>query len=255
MTGTSDAQALHRNHQAFWRHMARATDGSVTEIPGGLLVATGIPAAPFNQLHCGPGEHDVAVLVRAAAHFESRGLPWRICAGGPSAGVEAFTVARRSEPEPPHPIFTRALGRPEQPSVDGLTVSTARSARDMRAFIDCAAQAHGYEPSLIDSLLNPEAVAHDDFRFYLGRVDGECVAVSVGVREGDTVGVYFVGVRPGFQGRGYGRALTEQALFDGAESGATTAVVQATPAGYPVCTEMGFEHVGDYHTWNLRLCV
>ncbi|KUO09533.1 hypothetical protein AQJ58_24575 [Streptomyces sp. DSM 15324] len=89
------------------------------------------------------------------------------------------------------------------------------------------------------------------FRCYLGLHGDRCVAISVGVRESDTVGVYFVGVRPEFRSRGHGATLTEKALSGGYLAGATTAVLQATPAGYALYRRMGFEHIGDYHIWDL----
>lgn len=251
MTGPA---GLHRNHQAFWRHMARAAGGSVEECSGGLLIATGIPAAPFNQLHCGPQGPDGGLLEAAEKHFAARGLPWRIVCEGPSPEAEAFGRARGRSREPLYPILSRPLGADTTSGrAGGLEVTAARGSADLRAFVECAGASYGHDPELIEALVGPAAVADDGFRLYLGRADGRCVAISVGVRDGGTVGVYFVGVRPEFRGRGFGRALTERVLTEGAASGAETAVLQATPAGLPVYTRMGFRQVADYHLLDLPL--
>lgn len=161
--------ALHRNHRAFWRHWARACGGEVEETPHGLLVATGVEAAPFNQFHARPGGDERAGAQRARAYFGARGLPL------------------------------------DQP----------------------------------------------DFRAYLGRIDGRCVAISVGVHDDDTVGVYVVGVTGRCRSRGFGRALTARAIDDGMARGARYAVLQATAAGYRMYAGMGFREVGAYHMWDM----
>lgn len=95
------------------------------------------------------------------------------------------------------------------------------------------------------------ALAQDSPRFHLGLLDGRCVAVSVGVRWADTAGVYFVAVRSGFRRRGFGAAITGQAIQDGAADGAGLAVLQATTSGYPLYVGMGFGKVAEYHMWDL----
>ncbi|MFI1711343.1 hypothetical protein [Streptomyces griseoruber] len=62
------AQALHRNHEAFWRHKARVSDGTAEEIPGGLLVTTGITMTPYNQIHWRTGA-TTAVLQATPAGY------------------------------------------------------------------------------------------------------------------------------------------------------------------------------------------
>ncbi|MFD1374307.1 GNAT family N-acetyltransferase [Actinoplanes sichuanensis] len=245
--------SLHVNHQTFWRHMARGTGGSVHETVDGLRIFTGVVAAPFNQIHC-HGTDDAAAIDQAASYFGDRRMPWRIVCAAPSPSAHRYAEQHGVSQEPLYPIMALDLttAAPTLPCPAELTVTAAVSIEDVREFIDCAGAAFGHDPELIEAMCRPQTLADDDFRLYLGRVDGRCVAISVGVgvREHGTIGAYFVGVRPEARGRGYGRAVTERALADGATWGARTAVLQATPAGYPVYLKMGFAQVGDYHLWD-----
>jgi len=247
----TDMRPLHTNHQAFWRHMARSTGGTHRELPGGaLIVATGIAATAYNQLHCDGA--DSAAIAEAAAFFDDRGLPWRISGIEPGAAADSFAAARGVALEPLYPIMSRAAVGVDPAPAGDFTVDVARTVDDVREFIDCAAASFGHAPELIEALAGPETVADPRFRLYLGRSGGRCVAVSVGVLvpQDGTVGVYFVGVRAESRRRGFAREVTARAIADGAGQGAATAVLQATPAGYPVYTRMGFTHAGDYLLWD-----
>lgn len=234
---------VHANHRAFWRHLARICDGEVEEVPGGLLVATGIPAAGFNQLH---GD----AVEAAAGFFDARGLPWRIIAEQPSPVIDAFAAGRGVAREPRYPILTLPAADSVAPPETPLMVARARDVAQLRAFVDCAAAGYRTDPALLRPLAHKRALADDDLRVYLGRLDGRCVAVSIGVRHGETIGVYFVAVRRENRRQGFGAAVTWRAAYDGFADGASTAVLQATNAGYPLYTGMGFGHIGDYHLWD-----
>ena len=58
-------RASHANHRAFWRHLARACHGESVDVPGGLLVRTGIPESAYNQVHLDAGADHEPVLEQA----------------------------------------------------------------------------------------------------------------------------------------------------------------------------------------------
>lgn len=249
-----DLQAAHRNHREFWCHLARVTDGAVVEVPGGLIVDTGIRAAGFNQLQCGAGgTQDTAAVAAVAAHFQERDLMWRVVSERPSAAVQELATLRGIEREPLYPIMTMAVGNAAQPRETPLEQSTAADLADLRAFVDCAAAGYRMDSALLKPIVHKRALSDDDFWFCLGRLDGRCVAVSIGVRSGDTVGVYFVAVRRGFRHRGFGAAIAQQAIQAGFAAGARLAVLQATSSGYPLYVDMGFTHVADYYMWDFPI--
>jgi GNAT superfamily N-acetyltransferase len=200
--GSIDVRSAHRNHQAFWRQLARVCDGAALEVPGGLLVATG-------------------GRVRAG--------PWRRTA---TAG----------------PMLTMPVDGAVPPPETPLIMTTAGDVADLRAFVDCAAAGYRMDPALLKPVAHRRALADDSLRFHLGRIDGRCVAVSVGLRCAETIGGYFVAVRRGYRRRGFGAAITSHAIQDG---GVGTAVLQVTSPAYPLYVGMGFTKVADHHLCDL----
>ncbi|MGV9711927.1 GNAT family N-acetyltransferase [Gordonia sp. NPDC003424] len=224
----------------------------MNEVPGGLIVETGIQATGFNQLHCdgvSPGS-DEAAIAAADKHFGSSGS-WRIVSEGPSVAAELFAARYGVEREPLYPVMAMPLAGSVPPPETPLVLSTAEDVAGLRSFVDCAGAGYRMDPALLKPLATKAALAEGDLRFHLGRLDGRCVAVSVSVRSGDTVGVYFVAVRRGLRRRGFAAAVTWHAIHDGANPAASTAVLQATTAGYPVYTRMGFTQITDYWLWDL----
>jgi len=132
--------SLHRNHQAFWRHMARVCGGTVQEIPGGLIVSTGIRAAPYNQVHCRADANDAEVIDQASAYFAERALSWRIVCERPSPDAELFGKRHGRGREPLYPILRVATEQSRPPARGpALAVTAAGDVADLRAFVDCAA--------------------------------------------------------------------------------------------------------------------
>ncbi|GGN85716.1 hypothetical protein GCM10010112_66440 [Actinoplanes lobatus] len=239
--------ASHVNHRSFWRHLARVCGGESLEIPGGLLVRAGLPGGSWNQLHLDPGDGQEAALDRAGKYFAGHGLPWRLYAERESPAADAFAARHGVPMQPRYPVLNRPAGPLDDP-VDGLETSDAAGLDDLREFIDCAGASYGLDPAVLGPLVSPRAFDDPAFRFHLGRHAGRVVAVSVSVQHADTVGVYFVGVRPEQRRHGFGRAVTAHAVR--AVPGAGTAVLQATPAGLSIYQDMGFHIVTEYRYWN-----
>ncbi|MBO3742999.1 GNAT family N-acetyltransferase [Actinoplanes flavus] len=235
--------ASHANHRWFWRHLARVRGAECLEIPGGLLLCVDLPGTSWNNLHLDPGADHEPALERAREYFGARKLPWRLYAEQESPAAEAFAARHGVPAQPLYPV----LHRPAGPLDDGdgeLATSTATSLDDLRDFMDCAGAAYRIDPATLGPLVSPRAFDDPAFRFHLGRQDGRVVAVSVSVAHADTVGVYFVGVRPEHRRRGHGRTITAVAVR--AVPDAATAVLQATPAGLSVYQDMGFRVVTEY---------
>lgn len=78
---------------------------------------------------------------------------------------------------------------------------------------------------------------------YVGRADGEAVAALELYFAPSSVGVYMVGTRPAWRGRGYASALLMQVLRDVDSGQHPVAALQATPAGRGVYARLGFQEI------------
>ncbi|OIB58737.1 GNAT family N-acetyltransferase [Natrialba sp. SSL1] len=95
------------------------------------------------------------------------------------------------------------------------------------------------------------ALAADDMRLFLGRVDGHPAASGLLIRSGDVAGVYSISVVEEFRRRGIGEAMTRKVLRAGREAGCQVGVLQSSEMGYPIYKRMGFETVVTYHQFEL----
>lgn len=242
-------RASHGSHRAFWRHLARVCAGESLDLAGGLLVRTGIPGSPYNQLHLDPGADQEPALEQAHGYFAEHGLPWRIYAEEDSAAADTFAARFGVHAQPLYPVLNRPVDQAEGPVTGELELSVASDLAELRAFIDCAAAAYRHSSALLKPLVHRRALTDPALRFHLGRLDKRVVAVSVSLHEQDTVGIYMVGVRRQHRGRGFGRLITGQALH--AVPQAKTAALQATSAGLSLYRSMGFTVVAGYRLWDL----
>ena len=90
----------------------------------------------------------------------------------------------------------------------------------------------------------------DDMAQHFVARDGGALAGHVVLHlEGDTGGVYDMGVAPRLRRRGHGTALTLAALAAADELGCTSVTLNATPEGEPLYRSVGFASLGHGMTW------
>lgn len=98
--------------------------------------------------------------------------------------------------------------------------------------------------------LAPESLADDPaWLVWIAEVGSEIVGTALGIRTGDTVGVFNVTVRPEHRGAGIGAALTAAVVADGARCGATWAYLQSSDEGLRVYEGLGFRTVDTWSTY------
>jgi hypothetical protein len=86
----------------------------------------------------------------------------------------------------------------------------------------------------------------EDYRVWIGRVDGRPVATATAHVSDGYVGIYAVGTLPDARGRGYGEALTWSATLCRSDLPAT---LQASSMGRPVYGRMGYRTVTNFDVW------
>lgn len=86
---------------------------------------------------------------------------------------------------------------------------------------------------------------------YLGCPNGKSAAASLRFSSSNVGGIYFVGVVPQFRRRGFGEAITWQAVMNGLREGRTLAYLQSSGMGFPGYIGMGFKKFLDYRMWEI----
>ena len=108
--------------------------------------------------------------------------------------------------------------------------------------------AAGFEvaPEDLAALFTSHVAATPGLSIYVAHAEGRPVSTAT-IWTGDgSVGVFNVATPPEYRGRGYGRAVTLNAVRDGFSTGADLAWLQASHLGEPVYRSMGFRQVETY---------
>src|SRR5204863_3483023 len=84
----------------------------------------------------------------------------------------------------------------------------------------------------------------EDFRSYVGYLNGHAVATAAIVKSDGVLGVYNVATLPEHRRRGFGESVMRYALADARRAhGIRRTVLQSTPAGLRLYERMGFRRV------------
>ena len=90
-------------------------------------------------------------------------------------------------------------------------------------------------------------------RTYIADLDGRPAASVMAFDHDGDCGIYWVATLEEARGRGLCRALMTAALLDGRERGCTSTSLQATKAGYPIYSRLGYRDFGPIDMWELRV--
>jgi hypothetical protein len=104
------------------------------------------------------------------------------------------------------------------------------------------------EATIPPGAIHPPSILEDPrMEMFLGRVDGRAVGAAMGYRTDDAIGVFGVTVVASARRRGYGTALTREAILP--ESGLPS-VLAPSPEGEPLYAKLGFARVGELSIWS-----
>ena len=92
----------------------------------------------------------------------------------------------------------------------------------------------------------PASLDDPDMRYFVGRVQGQAMSVSIGVVSEGVVGLFGVATKPAYRRRGYGTAMTWVALRSAPTS---PAVLGPSDAGEPLYRKMGFSDFHQFRLW------
>ena len=247
--GRDLAAASDENLWATWRHIGTATPkGHVEEDRDLVIVETGSILPTFNPVFVKRVPRNAGRLVRRAV---DRDVPVVLTAN-PSVRrvrklVDAATEAGLVEQVPLPGMALGDIGpRAHAARRNGaLLIERVGEARWSDYFTTLCA---GFEvPVEMVAVLDDARLAEGaNVAAFLGLADGVPIATSLAFITGRTVGIYNVGTVPLGRRRGFGEAMTWEAIRWGAARGCDVAVLQASQLGRPIYERMGFAEIVSY---------
>lgn len=120
----------------------------------------------------------------------------------------------------------------------GFKVYPVLSQQAITEWVEVASAAFGYqiEPAVIEKLLDDS-----DIQILMASYEGEPIASALLLKTGDIMGVHQVGVKPGYQGKGFARTLMTHIIAACASWRGNAIVLQASPKGRPLYDSLGFK--------------
>lgn len=131
-----------------------------------------------------------------------------------------------------------------------VDISEVRTSDDASAFGRVFLEVFDIDPAAMPEQSSGESTDDQSHRF-LGRIDGEAVAIGGAYRVGEVANVFGMGVLEEFRGRGIGTDICSSALRRAREEGCELATLESTPMAVSVYENMGFEHVVEYQLFDV----
>jgi GNAT superfamily N-acetyltransferase len=237
--------ALARNCGGYYLAGARAIGKPWRAEEDLLLSDLGLPvAAPPNNATIirRPESPDAAErLVERAVEFfgAAPGGGFQVWSVWPSVDLAPYGLSSTTTP-----CMIRKAGGGTRPAPPELEIEEVRDDRGVgeawglinRAFLGGRARERLWDVRVLS----------DDFRTWLGRVDGRPVTTATAFMDAGYVGIYAVATDAAARGRGYGEAITWAATLCRPDLPAT---LQASGMGQPVYERMGYGTVATFTVW------
>lgn len=230
------------------RRLAGVLEGARCEHRDGYTFLA-YPTFPVRDLNGMWVDSDAAVahIDEARAEAAELGTPFSIMVReGRSTSVEEAARALGFEPAvriPGMAVKPGELREPAWPDVEVIKIATGDGLAQALAV---GAAGFGIPADLAASIYSLEVAALDGLEYYLARADGRDVATAAGFTTGDSLAIFSVATAPEYRGRGYGSAVTLQAVRDGFDAGAKFAALQSSQMGESVYKRLGFREVETY---------
>lgn len=155
------------------------------------------------------------------------------------------------------PAMTRALDDLPQVSIPKeVEITRVQIQQDQADWLNVLME--GFEepelsrPDFGEYLANSLSESNPVFEHFLARWQGKPCAISTLLRADHSAGIYHVTTLPNYRGHGLGKALTLASMHSARQWGYDTAVLFATPSGFPIYQRLGFETVStaDLYAWS-----
>ncbi len=183
------------------------------------------------------------LLNRLAAFYGETGSSWFLWSAWPTPDLAASGLSLIGHP----PLMLRDSESPAVPIPPGLEIREVTNAEDLYTFHRALYLAYPVEHPLED-LIDMYALAAlgGTTRFWIGLVDGECVALSAACVSDGVLTVDAVATMPGARRRGYGAAITDVAARS---APGLPVMLLASDDGRPVYERIGFREIARWTLW------
>ncbi len=193
------------------------------------------------------GDAAAAHIEAARAEAKELGTPFSIMVREErSPAVERAAVELGFQPAVRMPGMAVTLEELREPAASGVEVLRVETADGLAQALAVGAAGFGIPAELAASVYSLEVAELEGLEYYLARADGRDVATAAGYTIGDGVAIFSVATPPEHRGKGYGSAVTAQAVRDGFNKGAAFAVLQSSSMGESVYRRLGFRDVDKY---------
>lgn len=243
-----ERERMHFANREAFALFSQAIQGARVERRHGywLIAIPAIPIPPFNAVWA-EDESAADGLADAVAELDSLGVPSsvQLRAGlTPRVEAEARRLGYTEQDVEPGMVATPAGFRPPEPPE--LEVERVSGAQGLEAALELASSGFEVPGELLAPLYGDATLELPGYTLLVGRVDGEPVSTAAGFTLDGAVGIFGVATAGEHRRRGYGAALTAQAVSEAFAAGADFAYLQSSPLGESVYRALGFRQVETY---------
>jgi GNAT superfamily N-acetyltransferase len=221
--------------------------GSLVQVNGGVTAfGSGLPMALFNQIVVVADDATEAGMNAAIRALQARGAPFYLVLRrgiDDRFGPLALELGLRFEEGILPGMALHPIPESTAPIPDGHEIRRIGDAAGLDDHIRALAEGFGAPEPMARPWIGEELWLREGCAVYVGYTDGRPVSSGFGVRTGRTIGVYSIATLPDARRRGYGAAMTERVVADGAAAGCDVAILQASEMGQPIYERLGFRTV------------
>ena len=138
----------------------------------------------------------------------------------------------------------------------GLTIEVVDNLGALKQHLDVMTAGFGFPEPIVNYI---SGIDYDQtfldlpgVRYYVGRVHGQAVAISLVLLCEGLAGIYNVATLPQMRHRGFGTAMTNAALLGALEQGYRIAVLQASEMGASIYRKLGFQDHFTFDSYSLN---
>jgi hypothetical protein len=248
----SDDTLLRAYVDAFAEMCVAVAQASVGQVLQDDDVAAADTKSPVGYMNAGvllaplPESRAADVVARLTSFFDDGpGGPWMLFSATPTPDLRPYGLKPVGHP----PLMLRPAGGDRRPPPADLEIVEVADAGTLRTFEQTAIDAYPM-PELAGSgaggFMPASLLDDEDFRFFLGLVDGEPVGTSMAHLGASMSHVEYVTATKAVRGRGYGEAMTWPATRADA---AAPSMLIASDLGRATYERMGYLSMARFTLW------